>query len=279
MGKAIFMTNVIRRYGIMQQMLDKLHGQGKLQGDYSCWWVTENTEWNPDAEKRLAGTDFLLQKWMGSGRTTTYLKRVHTYAQQHNIPYYIDAAGGNDEKLVQGISPEQEEAIRLYSLYGGEQNLYHLWQYMALLPGGDTSCVPKADPIHWTGIFHPRAQKVYTELAAYEKDFCQPGKPTLGILFYRDEWIWGDLQYQSELVEEAQKQGLNVICVFSNGMPDKEMGMPSLDEVFKQFFFRDGVPIIDVFVNTTKFSLTASAALKVLVAMECARNGCVYAAG
>ena len=263
MGKAIFMTNVIRRYGIMQQMLDKLHGQGKLQGDYSCWWVTENTEWNPDAEKRLAGTDFLLLKWMGSGLTTTFLKRVHTYAQQHNIPYYIDAAGGNDEKLVQGISPEQEEAIRLYSLYGGEQNLYHLWQYMALLPGGDTSSVPKADPIHWTGIFHPRAQKVYTELAEYEKDFCQPGKPTLGILFYRDEWIWGDLQYQSELVEEAQKQGMNVICVFSNGMPDKEMGMPSLDEVFKQFFFRDGVPVIDVFVNTTKFSLTASAALKV----------------
>ena len=94
MSKVIFMTNVIRRFGIMQQMLDKLQSRGELQGAYSCWWVTEATEWNTEAEKRLRGTDFLLLKWMGSGLTTTFLQRVHTYVQQHNIPYYIDAVCG-----------------------------------------------------------------------------------------------------------------------------------------------------------------------------------------
>ena len=113
MSKIIFMTNVIRRFGIMQQMLDKLQNNGEMQGDFSCWWVTDNTEWNADAEKRLAGTDFLLLKWMGSGLTTTFLKRVHAYVQQKNIPYYIDAAGGDDDNLIQGITPEQENAIRL----------------------------------------------------------------------------------------------------------------------------------------------------------------------
>ena len=97
MGKIIFMTNVIRRLGIMQQMLKKLEDQGGLQGDFSCWWITDNTEWDAAAEKRLAGTDFLLLKWMGSGLTTAFLKRVHAYAQQHKIPFYIDAAGGDAE--------------------------------------------------------------------------------------------------------------------------------------------------------------------------------------
>ena len=262
MSKIIFMTNVIRRFGIMQQMLDKLQNNGEMQGDFSCWWVTDNTEWNADAEKRLAGTDFLLLKWMGSGLTTTFLKRVHAYVQQKNIAYYIDAAGGDDDNLIQGITPEQENAIRLYSVYGGESNLYHLWQYMDGLVAGDTSAVAKPDPIHWTGIFHPRAKKVYTDLAEYEKDFCSPGRLTVGILFYRDEWVWGDLEYQSRLIEEAEKQGLNVICAFSNGMPYKEMGMPTLDEVFSRFFFKKGFPVIDVFINITKFSLTASGALK-----------------
>ena len=124
MSKIIFMTNVIRRFGIMQQMLDKLQNNGEMQGDFSCWWVTDNTEWNAEAENRLSGTDFLLLKWMGSGLTTTFLKRVHAYAQQKNISYYIDAAGGDDDNLIQGITPEQEDAIRLYSVYGGESNLY-----------------------------------------------------------------------------------------------------------------------------------------------------------
>ncbi|MBO6265770.1 MAG: cobaltochelatase subunit CobN, partial [Acidaminococcaceae bacterium] len=182
MGKVIFMTNVIRRLGIMQQMLEKLQSKGELAGDYSCWWVTENTEWDEGTEKRLAGTDFLLLKWMGTGLTTTFLKRVHAYARQHHIPYYIDAAGGDDDNLIQGITPEQEGDIRLYSLYGGESNLYHLWLYMDGITKGNTDSVPKPDPIHWTGIFHPRAQKVYTDLAEYEKDFCRPGRYTVGIL-------------------------------------------------------------------------------------------------
>ena len=261
MGKVIFMTNVIRRLGIMQQMLEKLQSKGELAGDYSCWWVTENTEWDDETEKRLAGTDFLLLKWMGTGLTTTFLKRVHAYARQHHIPYYIDAAGGDDDNLIQGITPEQEGDIRLYSLYGGESNLYHLWLYMDGITKGDTDSVSKPDPIHWTGIFHPRAKKVYTDLAEYEKDFCRPGRYTVGILFYRDEWVWGDLEYQSRLVEEIEKQEMNAICVFSNGIPYKEMGMPALAEVFTKFFFRQGMTVIDAFINITKFSLTGSGAL------------------
>lgn len=118
------------------------------------------------------------------------------------------------------------------------------------------------DPVHWCGIYHPRADKVYTELAAYRRDFCKEGRVTIGLMFYRDEWVWGDLQYQSALIEEIEKRGMNAICIFSNGMPVEEMGMPALEEIFQRFFFVDGISYIDAFIMLTKFSFTAAGSLQ-----------------
>ena len=41
-------------------------------------------------------------------------------------------------------------------------------------------------------------------------------------------------------------------CVFSNGMPVLELGMPSLIKIFEDYFCENGVPSIDVFINTMK---------------------------
>ena len=100
MSKILFLTNVIRRMGMMQQALEKAQNAGRLPGDSACWWVTDTTEWTKENAERLKGTDFLMLKWMGSGLTTTFLKKVKEYAQKHKIPYYIDAAGGDDADLI-----------------------------------------------------------------------------------------------------------------------------------------------------------------------------------
>lgn len=105
-------------------------------------------------------------------------------------------------------------------------------------------------------------KKVYTDLAEYQRDFCVSGRPTAGILFYRDEWVWGDLTYQTAMIEELEAQGVNAVCVFSNGMPLEEMGMPSLTQVFNSFFCTaDGVPAIDVLLNVMKFSMTTGGSI------------------
>ena len=58
------------------------------------------------------------------------------------------------------------------------------------------------------------------------------------------------------MIEEIERQGMNAVCVFSNGMPVLELGMPSLIKIFEDYFCENGVPSIDVFINTMKFSLT-----------------------
>lgn len=262
--KIIFLTNVIRRMGMMQQTMEKLQNEQKLDASCSCRWITEATVWEAKWQQELKSSQLLIMKWMGTGLDTPFLQRCVRLLRELRLPFYIDAAGSKEGELSQGLTVEQLEIIKKYSLYGGEINYYNLWQYLAQLVQKTAITAPKPNPIHWCGIYHPRAQKVYTSLAEYQNDFCDTQKPTAGILFYRDEWVWGDLTYQAAMVEALEAQGMNAICVFSNGMPVEEMGMPSLTQVFDQFFCsQPGLPAIDVLLNVMKFSTTSSGSITV----------------
>ena len=261
MSKVLFVTNVIRRLGMMQQTLDKLQQEKKLSGDCACRWITEATVWEKKWEQELGSTDLLLMKWMGSGLDTPFLQTCLSFIKRQGIPYYIDAAGTAENELVSGLTLEQLKAVKEYCSFGGERNYYNLWHYLAALAQGTQADVGAPDPIHWCGIYHPRAPKVYTELAEYQRDFCRSERPYVGMLFYRDEWVWGDLTYQKAMVEAMEAKGLNPICVFTNGIPNSEMGMPTLPQVVQRFFCQEGVPVIDALINVLKFSLTSSGAL------------------
>ena len=263
MSKVIFLTNVIRRFGVMQQTLEKLQQSGAMSRESACHWITEATQWEGKWERELRSSDVVLVKWMGTGLDTPFLQRFVRELQRLRLTFYIDAAGSKEGELSQKLTPQQLEIIKRYSMFGGELNYTNIWLYVAQLAEGRTPDVPAPDPMHWCGIYHPRAPKVYTDLAEYQRDFCVPGRPTAGILFYRDEWVWGDLTYQAALIEALEAQGMNAICVFSNGMPTEEMGMPSLTQVFDMFFCKDGVPAIDVLLNVMKFSMTSSGTISI----------------
>lgn len=263
MSKILFLTNVIRRMGMMQQTVERLQREQKVSNDCACHWITDKTIWDKKWEENLRTTDVVLLKWMGSGLDTPFLKKLVQFLDARKIPYYIDAAGTNEGELKFGFTPEQLATLKKYTSFGGERNYYNLWQYLDQCLEGNDKEIEAPDPIHWCGIYHPRAKKVYTDLAEYQADFCDASKPTIGMLFYRDEWVWGDLTYQSATVEEIEAQGMNAICVFSNGMPIEEMGMPSLTKVFDSFFCKDGVPAIDALINVMKFSLSSSGTITV----------------
>lgn len=263
MKKILFLTNVIRRMGMMQQTLEKLQQENVIAQDSACIWITENTTWDNKWQEQLKTTDCILMKWMGTGLDTPFLRTLRQFIQKQGIPYYIDAAGSNEPELSACFTAQQLATIKQYAMFGGEHNYLHLWQYMEQLLNKEEITVPEPNPIHWCGIYHPHVQKVYTDVVEYQKDFCKPNRPTIGMFFYRDEWVWGDLTYQTAIIEEAEKQGLNIICVFTNGMPNKEMGMPLLPEVAERFFCENGLPIIDVLINVMKFSLTSSGALTI----------------
>ena len=45
MFKIVFLTNIIRKMGIMQQTLTALQNENKISEKSACLWITGNTEW------------------------------------------------------------------------------------------------------------------------------------------------------------------------------------------------------------------------------------------
>ena len=45
MSKILFLTNVIRRMGMMQQTVERLQREEKISNACACHWITEKTAW------------------------------------------------------------------------------------------------------------------------------------------------------------------------------------------------------------------------------------------
>jgi cobaltochelatase CobN len=62
-----------------------------------------------------------------------------------------------------------------------------------------------------------------------------------------------NLAAEDELIRSLEREGLNVILVFSYSVKDDDLGTRSMGEVVWDYFFIDGKPITDAMVKTAQF--------------------------
>lgn len=262
--KIIYITNIDRRYFMMRRALSELITEGEMQDSCAVLKTEDGSVWGASWEEKLRGSALVMIRFMGNTIRTKFWTACMHFLSREGIPYYMDAAGSAEEECVEHVAAKDIEALKAYSFYGGLTNYKNLWLYVrALFDKGMPAAEPPS-PICWAGIYHPGMKETFmTDLSRYEADFLQAGRPTVGLLFYRDEWIWDDLHYQKAFIEEAERQGLNVIAVFTNGLPDPKLGMPTIHEVFEKYFMKDGKPVVDVIVNVMKFSFTTSGSISI----------------
>ncbi len=258
MGKILFLTNIERKFYMMNKAKEKLVAQGILANGCKCKQINEGTPWGREWEKTLSKYDVVVLKWMGTGMDTAFLRKVASYLEKKGTTSLMMMADGDGENKNVGFSQEDILFLKKYLFYGGLANYSNLWLWLDSHFCGADIGFDNPNPQFWSGIYHPRAAKVYEDINSYIQDFCKKDRPTIGVTFYREEWIWEDLEYQAQLINEIEKQGMNVICVFTNGMPSTELGMLSLIDIFTKYFCGAGKPLIDVYINTMKFSLTVS---------------------
>lgn len=224
--------------------------------EVQCIYAKNSSAWSGQWEKKLAGASYVLAKWMG-GRILPFWGDVKAYLKDSGIPYGLVPNQEDQEEAPEGISPDVMNEVRRYMFCSGEENYRNLVLYLASTLGGVKTEYGKPHELVWAGIYHPGMDgRAMASLAEYEKSYCKEGRPSVGILFYRDEWLWGDLAYKDALIREIERQGMNAVCVFTNGRPDPSLGMPGLMDVIQQFFMKDGKPFVDVILNTMKFSIT-----------------------
>ncbi len=262
--KIIYMTNIDRRYFMMRRALDELIADGEMPASSQVVKTEDGSVWSASWEEKLRGSALVMIRFMGNTIRTKFWTACMHFLSREGIPYYMDAAGSAEEECIERVAAKDIEAMKAYSFYGGLTNYKNLWLYArSLFDQGMPDAEPPS-PICWAGIYHPGMEKNFmTDLTSYEKTFLREGRPTVGLLFYRDEWIWDDLHYQKAFIEEAERQGFNVIAVFTNGLPDPKLGMPTIHEVFEKYFMKEGKPLVDAIVNVMKFSFTTSGSISI----------------
>lgn len=218
--------------------------------------VERSSDWNRNWERKVSGSSLVMIHLMKNALKSSFWKECKQFLDQAKIPYFVDAIDGETAEHSDSISPEVLQQFRQYSLYGGLSNFENLWLYSQSLFDAKAEKAAPPEAYSWAGIYAPELRSRFTtDRDAYLAAHCQDERPVIGLLFYREEWIWDDTAYQRAFMEEAEKQGYHVIPVFANGFVDESLGMPPLAEVIETYFMKEGKPVIDALVSTMKFSV------------------------
>ncbi|WP_378952760.1 cobaltochelatase subunit CobN [Pelosinus sp. sgz500959] len=261
MGRIIFLTNMERQYQMLEKARHSLSQEG-MKSEGRMVLLTDAVPWGAEWQKTFKASDMVIFTWMGSGLDTTFLKKSADFLRKQKIRHLMLISEPSASDLSWDVSPEERENIESYLSYGGLENFRQLWCWLAEVYCHELLSAKKPEPLLWHGIYHPRADRPYENLLEYQKDFCKSDRPTIGLLFYRDEWVWGDLAYQAALIEEIETQGMNALGVFCQYMRNEELGSPGLRETMAEFFQYDQKSSIDVLLNTIKFSMTSMKAIE-----------------
>ena len=264
--KIIYLTNDSRRYAGMKNACLALQDEGKISDLCMAVQLEASSEWDYVWERKLGGAKLVVARFFRNISKSAFWESCRAFLEAQNIPYLLDAVEGAAEEAAKGAGVEPSVAARLkgYTFYGGAENFKNFWLYASSLSDAGASAPEEPKPRCWAGIYHPSLPEGFTtDLAAYREKFCKAGRPTLGLLFYRDEWIWDDLAYPAAFIAEAERQGCNAIAVFTNQLPDEKLGMPSIRKVFEDFFTAGGQTVIDTLVSTMKFSQIGNGSLTV----------------
>ncbi|SDE10589.1 cobaltochelatase subunit CobN [Sporomusa acidovorans] len=247
MGKIIFIVNTDLRYTLARakQMAEE---EGRFPGEGEIYIIEKETVWDEEWANKLTGAKVVIVKWMGLGIDAPFFREARRFFRQHNILYKITAGDEADEQDSAGFNADDHHCLEQYETYGGLENYKNLWLWLFQRFTQAAGDFEPPMPQLWHGIYHPRAGQAYTDLAEYALAFCRPSRLTIGFLFYRNEWLMDNLAYPKAVIEECERQGFNVIAVFSDGIANSELGAPGLEEAIRKYFMKDGKTCIDVMI-------------------------------
>lgn len=177
--------------------------------------------------------------------------------QAQNRGLHLIAISGTDEPdpelaAASTVPVDVLHQVLTYFQAGGSINMAQLLRYLSdhfLLTG--LGYEPAAAlPEH--GIYHPDLPQNATiddwlGIRATER-------PSIGIVFYRAHWMSGNTRFIDTLITALEKQGMNVLPVFTASLRAGSEKGNALPTALSYFSSRQG-PHIDVLINTTAFAM------------------------
>jgi cobalamin biosynthesis Mg chelatase CobN len=181
------------------------------------------------------------------GQDHGYHGRIEMPPQLKEAPFVAAIGADNIAAGLSNLSVQENALCNQYILYGGEENLRRMVQFIAYKLG-EAPCPPPPEAIPFDSIYDFEGG-LYPDAAAYLNK-CEQGYSTyVGILSYRTRWQGKDLAVERALKEELNRQGIGVIPAYSTGNPDAETGCLSMEQAVERFFIKEGKSQIELLVN------------------------------
>ena len=162
-----------------------------------------------------------------------------------------------DEDLVTActVPAVEVETVFSYLMQGGVQNLQNLFLFLSDTYFGTSHGHEAPAPLPWEGIYHPDVADG-ADIDSFLGQRFQPGKPSIGLLFYRAHWMSGNLQPIDSLVRSLEQMGANVLPVFAFSLKHSPEGDGQANRAFTEYLVDpDGVPRVQCIINTMGMSM------------------------
>ncbi|MDO5852560.1 MAG: cobaltochelatase subunit CobN [Thermoplasmata archaeon] len=124
-----------------------------------------------------------------------------------------------------------------------------LWLHRMLTGEGELPDPVKQRP---NGLYHPDYDRDVT-LREYLPRL-DPSKPTIGLLFTSNLWVYGNLAHIDALIREVEAQGMNIIPVFFSAVTSRSEDTIGTASVVKDYFMDGDMVMIDALIMSTPFS-------------------------
>lgn len=265
MAKIVIITNTDGYFSLAKKALNELCANEIMQDEAAAYLTDSDGVWDGFWDNCIKDSEMVIVEWMGVSLDVPFLQGALATIKRKKILYKFHAGDEAEGNASNGWNAEDHVRFARYGVYGGVVNYKNMWLWLLNRFCGYAFTYEEPMEMLWNGIYEPTGDKPYTDLDTYWKEHCNDAYPTIGLLFYRNEWLADNMNYQKAIIEECRCQRINVIAVFSHGVPNPEMGAPGLEDAIERYFKRDGRTIIDALINTIKFSLSASGSIKLPV--------------
>jgi cobaltochelatase CobN len=141
-----------------------------------------------------------------------------------------------------------------YVIRGGVPNFVNLACFLSDVCCGTTLSPPPPQDLPWEGVYHPEVPPG-EDAEAWLLARHDPRAPTVGVLFYRAQWMSSDLAFIDALVQALKEGGCNALPVFSFTLRDDVTAADGLPPVIRRYLLdANGRARVDVLITTLSFS-------------------------
>ena len=165
-----------------------------------------------------------------------------------------------DEDLIAACSaPVAElETVFAYLMRGGIPNFRNLFLFLSDTYLGSDYGHEAPEPLPWEGLYHPESTAAaMADVDTYIRQRFQPGRPSVGLLFYRAHWMSGNLQFIDALIRCLESHQVNVLPVYSYSLKHHPEEDGQRSRTLTNFMAdAAGRPRVDCIINTMGLAMS-----------------------